>query len=64
MIIFHTQVMEGNTDFENADEYFIIHRDSRVVTLAFSWRFGKPLKAIKRSSGANEEIERVERVVI
>ena len=57
--IFHTQVMEGNTDFQYADEYFIIRRDSRVITLSFTWRFGKPLKTIKRSSGAEDEIERV-----
>ena len=56
--IFHTMVMEGNTDFQYADEYFIIRRDTRVVTLAFTWRFGKPLKTIKRSSGAEAEMER------
>ncbi len=57
--IFHTQVMEGNTDFEHADEYFIIHRDSRVITIAFTYRFGKLFKNIRRSSGAEDEIERV-----
>jgi len=57
--IFHTQVMEGNTDFERADEYFIIRRDSRVFTIAFTWRFGKPLKTIKHNSGADAEMERV-----
>jgi len=58
--IFHTQVMEGLTDFEHADEYFIIHRDSRVLTLAFTYRFGKAIKATKRSSGgAEDEIQRV-----
>jgi hypothetical protein len=51
--------MEGNTDFEHADEYFIIHRDSRVITIAFTYRFGKLFKTIKRSSGAEDEIERV-----
>ncbi|MBS1745418.1 MAG: TonB-dependent receptor [Bacteroidetes bacterium] len=57
--IFHSQVMEGNTDFEHADEYFIIRRDSRVFTVAFTWRFGKPIKTIKHSSGATDEMERV-----
>ena len=57
--IFHTQVMEGNTDFERADEYFIIRRDSRVFTIAFTWRFGKPLKTIKHGSGADAEMDRV-----
>ena len=51
--------MEGNTDFERADEYFIIHRDSRVFTIAFAWRFGKPAKTIKHSSGADDDIESV-----
>lgn len=57
--IFHTQVMEGNTDFEHADEYFIIRRDSRVITLAFTWRFGGTMKSQIRHSGADDEIERV-----
>lgn len=57
--IFHTQVMEGNTDFQNADEYFIIRRDSRVVSVAFTYRFGKTFKTVKRTSGAETEMERV-----
>ncbi|HNP21170.1 MAG TPA: TonB-dependent receptor [Panacibacter sp.] len=57
--IFHTMVMEGNTDFEHAHEYFIIRRDSRVISISFTYRFGKPLKSIKRSSGAEAEMERV-----
>jgi iron complex outermembrane receptor protein len=56
----YTQVMEGNTDFPNADEYFILRRDSRVVNLSFTYRFGKPLKAARRNSGsAGDEIQRV-----
>lgn len=58
--IFFTQVMEGNTDFPNADEYFILRRDTRVCNLSFTWRFGKPLKTTRRSSGAaGDEIQRV-----
>ncbi len=56
--IFHTNVMEGNTDFEHADEYFIIRRDSRVFTIAFTWHFGKPLKTMRHNGGAEDEIER------
>jgi len=57
--IFYTQAMEGLTDFPNANEYFILKRDSRVVNLAFTYRFGKPLKAAKRSTGgAADEINR------
>ena len=51
--------MEGNTDFQYADEYFIIRRDSRVITLAFTWRFGKPAKVQTHSGGADDEIQRV-----
>jgi hypothetical protein len=58
--IFFTQAMEGNTDFPNATEYFILRRDTRVCSLSFTWRFGKPLKSTRRSSGsAGDEIQRV-----
>ncbi len=56
--LLHTQTMSGNTKFQHADEYFIIRRDSRVITLAFTYRFGKPLKAVKRSNGAEDEMQR------
>ncbi len=55
----HTQIMAGNTDFQYADEYFRFRRDSKVITLAFTYRFGKPLKTIRRSSGAEDEMQRV-----
>jgi len=58
--IFYTQKMEGLTQFQGADEYFILYRDSRVFNISFTWRFGKPLKAAKRSGGAaNDEMQRV-----
>lgn len=59
--IFYTQAMEGLTDFKQADEYFKLQRDTRVVTIGFSYRFGKSFKSpVKRSSGgAGDEIERV-----
>ena len=58
--IFYTQAMEGLTDFENAEEYFILMRDSRVVNIAFTYRFGKPVKAVRRNGGsAADEIQRV-----
>ncbi|MFD0940268.1 outer membrane beta-barrel family protein [Pedobacter boryungensis] len=57
--IFYTQSMEGMTDFPGANEYFILWRDSQVINAGFSYRFGKPLKAAKRSTGgANDEINR------
>lgn len=58
--IFFTQVMEGLTQFQTADEYFIFRRDSRVFNISFTYRFGKPLKTIKRNNGgAGDEMERV-----
>lgn len=58
--IFYTQWMKGFTYFTQATESFKLIRDSRVVTLSFSYRFGKTFKANKRSSGsAGEEIQRV-----
>ncbi len=58
--IFYTQAMEGNTTFQSATEYFILHRDTRVISISFSYRFGKPLKSTKRNNGsAADEIQRV-----
>jgi hypothetical protein len=58
--IFYTTAYEGLTTFPNATEYFILKRDSRVVTLSFSYRFGKAYKAAKRSDGsAGDVIQRV-----
>ena len=58
--LFFTNAMEGLTQFPNATEYFIVRRDSRVVNIAFTYRFGKAYKAAKRSSGsAGDEMQRV-----
>jgi len=58
--IFHTQNYSGYSYFENSEEPFKIKWDTRVVRITFSWRFGKTMKAIKRSAGgAIEETDRV-----
>jgi iron complex outermembrane receptor protein len=58
--IFYTQWMKGLTHFQNATEYFKLTRDTRVVSLSFSYRFGKAFKTMKRSEGASgDEIQRV-----
>ncbi len=58
--MFRTQNYSGYSIFENSDEPFGLKFDSRVVRLTFSWRFGKTMKAIKRSGGgATEETDRV-----
>jgi hypothetical protein len=54
--IFYTQAMAGLTDFQNTKEYFKLIRDTRVGTLSFTWRFGKSMKAVKRSSGSAQEL--------
>jgi iron complex outermembrane receptor protein len=51
--------MEGLTQFPNSTEYFILKRDSRVYTLAFTYRFGKAYKTVKHQSGVSEEMQRV-----
>lgn len=58
--IFYTQNYSGYSTFENADEPFEVKWDSRVARITFSWRFGKAMKAVKRSAGgATEETDRV-----
>ncbi len=57
--ITYFQNYSGFSTFENSREPFTIQWDSRVARLTFSWRFGKTMKAIKRSEGsAAEEINR------
>jgi hypothetical protein len=58
--LFYTQNYSGYSHFQNSDEPFEIKWDSRVVRLSLNWRFGKAMKAIRRSQGgATEETERV-----
>lgn len=58
--IFYTNWMKGLTEFTLANEYFKLTRDTRVISIAFNYRFGKAFKTSKRSQGAaSEEIERV-----
>lgn len=58
--ILYTGAFSGLTQFPNATEYFKITRDTRVVTLAFTYRFGKSFNSVKRSEGsAADEAGRV-----
>jgi iron complex outermembrane recepter protein len=58
--LFWTNRMAGLTHFQQTDEYFTIKRDSRVVNITFTYRFGKAYKtALRRGSGAQEEVNRV-----
>lgn len=58
--IFYTQDMEGFTLFNHATEYFRLQRDSRVVTLAFTYRFGKSMKSSNKKRSGVDEMQRVE----
>jgi iron complex outermembrane receptor protein len=58
--LFHTDWMEGLTQFPDATEYFKELSDTRVITLAFIYRFGKAFHAVKHTdTSADEEIQRV-----
>jgi len=58
--LFWTNNMSGLTYFQQTDEYFTIKRDSRVVNISFTYRFGKAFKTTaRRGSGAQEEMNRV-----
>ncbi|ANE49978.1 outer membrane beta-barrel family protein [Flavisolibacter tropicus] len=57
--ITYFQNYSGYSTFENAHEPFRIKWDTRVARLSFSWRFGKTMKAVRRSEGgATDEINR------
>ncbi|HXB95433.1 MAG TPA: outer membrane beta-barrel family protein, partial [Puia sp.] len=58
--MFYTNAMEGLTSFPDASEYFKIKRDSRVIALSFTFRFGKSFKVVRHQDGATEEAERVQ----
>jgi iron complex outermembrane recepter protein len=58
--ILYTGFMSGLTSFPDASEYFIIKRDSRVVALSFTYRFGGSFKAARHENGATEEQGRVQ----
>ncbi len=54
--IFYTQAMAGWSYFEKSIEYFKLMRDTRVAVLSFTWRFGKSMKQVRRSSGSAQEL--------
>lgn len=60
--IFHTQKQSGNMNFQTTEASFGSRRDSRVVNLAFTYRFGKPIKGAqprRKIGGAGDEQNRV-----
>jgi iron complex outermembrane recepter protein len=60
--IFFTQIIDGEIRYQNVLEHFRQSRDSRVVNIAFTYRFGKTFKENgkkKNGGGAGEEQQRV-----
>ena len=56
-----TMNAKGDIDFKDTYARFLQQRDSRVATLTFTYRFGKPIKGLKtrKSGGAGDEQDRV-----
>ena len=59
--IFRTLVIDGQIKYGNVIEHFVQSRDSRVVNVAFTYRFGKQFKdnRPRKTGGASEETNRV-----
>lgn len=60
--LFYTNKVTGYINFQQTEASFHNYRDSRVVALTFSWRFGKPLKGIgqpRKHNGSSDEQNRV-----
>ncbi|TDN37425.1 hypothetical protein A8B98_02475 [Hymenobacter sp. UV11] len=58
--IFYTTPQRVTSNYINFSEYFLARTDSRVGTIAFTYRFGntKVAAARKRAAGADEELRR------
>jgi iron complex outermembrane receptor protein len=60
--IFWTQKANGAIDFQSTRARFVNTRDSRVAGIAFTYRFGKPLKTQqnnRKTGGSEDEQNRV-----
>jgi iron complex outermembrane receptor protein len=60
--ILYTQQVKGNIDFQQTEATFHNSRDSRQVSLTFTYRFGKPIKGSqpnRKAGGADNEQNRV-----
>jgi hypothetical protein len=60
--IFHSQVFRGRSQYSNVDFEIEQVNETRVASIAFSYRFakGKKIAPVKRTAGsANEEQERI-----
>jgi iron complex outermembrane recepter protein len=60
--ILYTQVPHGDINFKETEARFRNTRDTRVVNITFSYRFGKPIKSNnnqRKKGGASDEQNRV-----
>jgi iron complex outermembrane recepter protein len=60
--ILYTNKATGDINFENTLAHFVNTRDSRVASISFSYRFGKPIKGMqqrRKIGGADDEQNRV-----
>ncbi len=60
--ILYTQQVRGNIDFQQTEATFHNSRDSRQVSMTFTYRFGKPIKGSqshRKAGGADNEQNRV-----
>jgi len=60
--IFYTQQVKGYINFQQTEATFHNARDSRQISLSFTYRFGKPIKGNqprRQTGGAGEESNRV-----
>jgi iron complex outermembrane recepter protein len=62
--IFYTQQVSGNINFQQTQATFHNTRDSRQLSLTFTYRFGKVIKGIqnnRHSGGADDESSRLKK---
>ncbi|MEP7144572.1 MAG: outer membrane beta-barrel family protein, partial [Ferruginibacter sp.] len=59
--ILYTMTANGEINFQRTEATFRQQRDSRVVTLSFGYRFGKPISGVqkRKTGGAGTEQNRV-----
>jgi len=52
---------KGNINFQNTEASFANWNDSRVATISFNYRFGKPIKGLqkRKTGGAGDEQNRI-----
>jgi len=55
--VFYTNQAHGSVKYSNIDAKFTNTRDSRVVNINFTYRFGKQFQTPKRKTGGSSDEE-------